>query len=356
MISGLLLEALRAPASMGALAPAEWDVLLRQGRHVGMLGRLGALAAAAGVLPVVPSRARTRLEAALEDVEQQHRLVRWEVIRLRRALAGTGVPIVLLKGAAYLHAGLAAARGREFSDVDLLVPRASLGEVESALLREGWEMEKLSVHDERYYREWSHELPPLAHPKRHVPLDVHHNILPPTGRLRPDPRLLLEAAVPVADDSLRVLRPADMVLHSACHLVQSGEHHKSLRDLGDVDALLRQFGASPGFDDELAARAAALGVERPLFYALRFVAKLLGTPVPEVTGRAVQRAAPPPPVRAAMDRLFVAAVEPGPPRDPARRTQLARAALTLRYHWLRMPPGLLAYHLARKIGGRRRRG
>jgi len=330
MDRAVFLRALREPASMGGLAPAEWDVLLRQGRHVGALGRLAALAAGAGVLPAVPSRVRVRLEAALEDVEQQHRLIRWEVIRLRRALAGTGLPLVL--------------------------PRARLHEVEAALLREGWKMEALSAYDERYYREWSHELPPLAHPKRHVMLDVHHNILPPTGRLRPDPRLLLEAAVPVTGDGLRVLGPADMVVHSACHLLQSGEHDKSLRDLGDLDALMRQFGAAPRFGDELAARAAALDVERPLFYALRFAARLFGTPIPDATVRAVRRAAPPALVRAAMDGLFDAAVEPGPPRDPPRRARLARAVLTARYHWLRMPPSLLARHLAHKIGGRKGRG
>ena len=355
MIRGLLLRALGEPASMAGLAPAEWDVLLRQGRHMGALGRLCALAAAAGVLPAVPSRVRARLEAALEDVEQQHRLIRWEVIRLRHALAGTGIPLVLLKGAAYLHAGLPASRGRQFSDVDILVPRGSLHEVEAAVVREGWKMEELSAYDERYYREWSHELPPLTHPRRQVMLDVHHNILPPTGRLRPDPRLLLESTVPAADDGLRVLGPSDMVLHCACHLLQSGEHDKSLRDLGDLDALMRQFGAAPRFGDELAARAAALGVERPLFYALRFAARLLGTPVPEVTARALRRAAPPAPVRMAMDRLFAASVEPGPPGDPPRRARLAQAVLTARYHWLRMPPSHLASHLAHKIGGKKKR-
>jgi hypothetical protein len=356
MMRALLFRALREPASMGTLALVEWDVLLHQARHRGALGRLCTLAASAGVLPAVPTRVRACLEAALEDVEQQHRIIRWEVIRLRRALAGTGIPVVLLKGAAYLHAGLPAARGRLFSDVDVLVPHARLVEVEAALLREGWEMQKLSAYDEHYYREWSHELPPLAHPKRQVMLDVHHNILPPTGRLRPDPRLLLGAAVPVTADGLRVLAPADMVLHSACHLLQSGEHHRSLRDLVDLDALIRHFGDTPGFGDELATRAAALGVERPLFYALRFAAALFGTPVPEVAARALRRAAPPAPVRAAMDRLFAAIVAPGPPRDPPRHVRLARAALTARYHWLRMPPLLLARHLAHKIGGRSVRG
>jgi hypothetical protein len=147
-----------------------------------------------------------------------------------------------------------------------------------------------------------------------------------------------------------------MVLHSACHLLQSGEHDKSLRDLVDLDALMRQFGGAPRFGEELAARAAALHVERPLFYALRFAARTFGTPVPEATARAVERAAPPAPVRAAMDRLFAVAVEPGPPRDPPRRARLARALLTMRYHWLRMPPALLVRHLAHKIGVRRGRG
>ena len=87
----------------------------------------------------------------------------------------------------------------------------------------------------------------MAHPRTDRScVDVHHNILPPTGRLRPDPRLLLAAARPASRVRTSACSaPADMVLHSACHLLQSGEHDKSLRDLGDLDGLIAAVRAPP---------------------------------------------------------------------------------------------------------------
>ncbi len=337
---------------MRALSPAEWDLTLRQARHASLLGRLDALADEAGVRSVLPARVRARLEAARVDVEQQHRLIRWEVTRLRRALAPVGLPLVLLKGAAYVFAELPVARGRHFNDVDILVPAERIGAAEAALVAEGWQTVALSAYDERYYREWSHELPPMAHRDREIVVDVHHNILPPTGRLRPDPRVLLASARPVAGTDVRVLAPVDMVLHAACHLVQSGELHKGLRDLADLHGLVLAFGAAPGFWTELTGRAAALGLARPLYYALRFAERLLGMAVPSDAARALGPAAPPVPVRAAMDALVPAAIVPDHPAHPRRRTGVARRLLTVRYHWQRMPPLMLARHLFHKVTAR----
>jgi hypothetical protein len=344
-----MLRLLRDPGSMRAVSATEWDLTLRQARHASLLGRLDALADEAGVRSTLPARVRARLEAARVDIEQQHRLIRWEVTRLRRALVPVGVPVVLLKGAAYLFAELPTARGRHFNDVDILVPAERIAAAEAALVADGWAVVELSAYDERYYREWSHELPPMAHRDRHIVVDVHHNILPPTGRLRPDPRLLLAAARPVAHPDLRVLAPVDMVLHAACHLVQSGELHKGLRDLADLHGLVRTFASAPSFWPELTGRAAALGVTRPLYYGLRFVERLLGTGVPSEVTRALAAAAPPAPVRAAMDALVPAAIVPDHPAHPRRRTGVARQLLTVRYHWQRMPPLMLALHLLHKV-------
>ena len=60
----------------------------------------------------------------------------------RRALAPLDVPVILLKGTAYAAAGLEAGRGRSIGDLDILVPRAALPDVERALLAAGWEWVK----------------------------------------------------------------------------------------------------------------------------------------------------------------------------------------------------------------------
>jgi hypothetical protein len=104
----------------------------------------------------------------------------------------------------------------------------------------GWSSAKTSAYDQRYYRRWMHELPPLKHNSRQTVLDVHHAILPTTARLKPDSRKLLAAATPIAGrPDLAVLSPVDMVLHSAAHLFCNEDVGNSLRDLVDLDCLLR---------------------------------------------------------------------------------------------------------------------
>jgi len=339
---------------MLALTPVEWDLLLRQARRASAVGRLGALLDEPGALDGVPAKVREHLEAADALVQQQHRLMRWEVTRIRRALANTGVGIVLLKGAAYLLAALPPAKGRLFSDVDIMVPKTRLPEVEATLLREGWEFLDMDAYDDQFYRVWSHELPPMQHRDRHIVVDIHHNILPPTGRLHPEASLLLAMARPLPGSPLKVLAPPDMVLHSASHLFQSGDLHSGLRDLTDLDALMRHFAADTEFWNLLSSRAVELGLTRPLFYALRFAHRLLGTPIDR---QALDRAmawAPAAPLRVMMDFLVTEALTPQSTGQASQRNRLARWLLYVRHHWQRMPPLLLARHLLHKSVSRGR--
>jgi hypothetical protein len=315
------------------------------------LGRLGAELDALGLLDRVPRKAADQLRAELTVSAENARMVRWEVNRIVRALRDVGVPIILLKGAAYVLAELPPAAGRLSSDVDIMVPKETLAKVEAALLRDGYEAVKLDPYDQRYYRTWMHELPPLCHRERETVVDVHHTILPESGRLRPDPRALTRAARPVGD-GLSILAPADLWLHSAAHLFQDGDLDGGLRDLVDLDLLARHFGADSAFWEGLVPRAVELSLTRPLYYALRYCQALLGCPVPAFVQQAARLAEPMPPVRSLMDALTCRAVTPDGWEGPSLRTSQARFLLFVRSHWLRMPPWLLTRHLARKATAR----
>jgi len=280
---------------------------------------------------------------------QHARLTRWEVTRLEQCLKDAAIPVVLLKGAAYLVAGLPPARGRLCSDVDILVPRAQLGAVESVLRSRGYQDLKLDPYDQRYFRTWMHELPPLCHRDRTTSIDVHHNILPLTGRLHPDPEALFAAARPVAGSIFRLLGPQDMVLHSAAHFFQDGDLAGGLRDLIDMDDLLRHFGREEDFWRSLVPRARAMDLARPLYYALRYTRRILGTPVPEPVMNAADEMSPARPVLFLMDFCAGRALAtPHPENMPSRLSALAGWCLYVRSHWLRMPPLLLAQHLTKK--------
>jgi hypothetical protein len=194
-----------------------------------------------------------------------------------------------------------------------------------------------------------HELPPLQHAKRLTVLDVHHAILPPTARLKPDSAKLWVASRPVTEaPPLRLFAPADMVLHSATHLFFNEEFSHGLRDLTDIDSLLRHFGQQPGFWDGLAERAAELELTRPLYYALRYAMQVLATPVPPQALLAARAGGPPGMLGGLMDSLFRRVLQPDHPSTADAMTPIAQRALYVRAHWLRMPPLLLAYHLTVK--------
>ena len=343
MSTSLLKKIWLHPQDCAALSEAEWDLLVRQARHANLLGRLHHQLEDAGV--AVHERARVHMLSAATMAARQHRSVKTEAGILRNTLATLGLPLILLKGAAYVLADLPPTRGRVFADVDILVPRARLDEVESELILTGWVSESPDAYDQTYYRRWMHELPAMAHMYRGTALDVHHTILPPTARLKPSAQALFDASVELpGQPGIRVLSPADMVLHSACHLFHEGEADNLLRDLSDLDLLLRHFSArDEGFWSTLLNRARQQQLIQPLSLALRYTSRELATPVPEDLLRETGAMAP-----ERLDGIYRHLFEPQHSSSAGRTARAARAALYLRGHWLRMPPWMLAYHLAHK--------
>ncbi len=190
----------------------------------------------------------------------------------------------------------------------------------------------------------------MQHLKRGTVLDVHHAVLPETARIRADSEAMRGAAVPATPGGdTFVLAPADMVLHSATHLFHEGETDKALRDLLDLDSLLRHFGATRDeFWSQLPERAEQVGLSRHLHYALNFATRVLGTPVPAGVLDSTSAYAPARPVRLLMDALYQRAFRPVHPSCDVFGSSMARGALYVRGHWMRMPTGLLVRHLARK--------
>jgi hypothetical protein len=344
-----LLSPLWLETAVPDLTLPDWERLLSQARRARLLGRVARLFADQAWLSRVPPAPRMHLESALRRVQRQRDEARWEADCIHRALGHLPTPIILLKGAAYVAADLTPARGRLFTDIDILVAKDQLRAVELALFEAGWFAPALAPYDDRYYRDWMHELPPLQHVERGTALDVHHTITPPTSRFAVDARLLLADARPIPGQArLAVLAPADMVLHATVHLMQDGDFSGGLRDLLDLADLLRAFGTDPGFWAALVARARALGLALPLFDVLTQLRRLLGI-VPPAEAAAELAALAPGRVR---NRLMAALLErafrPDHPDCDGPGTDLARWLLYVRSHWLRMPWYQVGPHLLRK--------
>lgn len=349
----VLVDALARPKTMCDLSDAQWNLLLREARTANVLGRLAVAAERLGLAESVPPHVASVLAAEHDFFTYHQRRLRWEVNRVQSALRGVDTEILLLKGAAYEFADLMPARGRLAADLDIMVPEAQLAKVEAALLDHGWHHLQEDDYDQRYFRSWMHELPPLIHRARGTILDVHHAILPRTSRLKPDSGALWRDAVAVDGANLFVLSPHDMVLHSAAHAFHDGELRLALRDLNDLHDLLTLYGAANEFWENLAPRARELNLERPLSYALHFARQIFQTPVPAEVVDECARFAPPRPIAWVMDRLVPRVLLPAHPDLPPRWNWNATLLLYIRSHWLKMPPLLLTSHLIRKAWRRR---
>ena len=344
----LLPNIIQNPASVVDFSHKDWDMVIRQARRANILGILYYFICKEEIKQEIPQFVFRHFEAQ-HNIDKNYRdAVKLECQIISEILHSINLPLVVLKGAAYVVKDLPVSYGRLFSDIDILVPKERIKEAEQVLKLHGWLTGPINEYDDKYYRKWMHEIPPLHHIKRGTSMDVHHAILPETAALKPSSQLLLQSVIPVSDlENVYVLSPVDMVLHSMTHLFHEGEFDHGMRDLIDLDGLLKYFSKhEAGFWYQLIARAKVLDLSVPLYYGLRYLKRLLNSPIPEsviaeskisVGGR-----------KKIMDALFDRALMPAHKSCSDWFTPVARWCLYVRSHHLRMPAYLLIPHLMRK--------
>ncbi len=324
----VLVKALRDPASVGALDAKGWTALLTIARAEQMIGTLAQRLQN----QALPQAVASILTDARTNAEYQRRTALWEADCARRALVSYPGKVVLMKGTAYVAAGLKAGEGRHIGDLDIMVARDDLLTVEALLLQDGgWEWVKEDAYDDAYYRDHMHELPPMIHKERDRMIDVHHTILPMTARPNPDAAAMLRDAVKL-ESGPYIFAPADMTIHCAAHLIADGDLAGGLRNLWDMHCLLSTF-ARDDFWPQLRSRAEHHQLWPAVHRAARLAHELYGTDIPKEWR-----------IWNSKDKWFILCVTA---RDGWGRStrKVTRLIFYVRSHWMRMPPKMLARHL-----------
>lgn len=349
MTSGcLLVEALLNPVKTAKYSIPEWELCIRQARASHLLARLAVTLEDEQLGHCSPPPVKAHFVAARQYQAHLSTAIRNEVAYIETAIRATGTRLVLLKGAAYELAGLSPSRSRIYNDIDLLVEKDKLKDVETNLMVHGWSSTSQDTYDERYYRQWMHEIPPMRHIERHSVIDVHHNLVPETSAIRVDPAKLLKESRPCPNNpEVHVLAPDDMILHSAIHLFNDGEFDHALRDLFDIRDLVRETVRSSDDWKRLITRAEDLGLQRPLYYAVRYLSQVLQEDVAEPLN-SLRTHAPSAAKLALLDSMFIRGLQPQHASCDDFTTSIARFSLYVRGHALRMPLRLLLPHLAKK--------
>lgn len=343
------LSALREPAQVLHWSLGEWDHAIRLSRRLRLLGRLAEAVACSVGMTGLPEPVARQLQAEINFSRWRTRTLCWALEHVATAWADAPYPRVLLKGAAYIAQDLTIARGRLPSDIDVLVPRDRIADAQSRLVAAGWREVALDAHDRHYYHELSHEAPPMRHPRHGLELDLHHNILPPVARTHVDAALLLERVQASPWPGWHVLHPVDQVLHCAAHLFQDSELTDRLRDLVDLDELLRCHGSNASFWQQLPSRARQIGLGVPLALGCHFATHWFKTPMPAEAGESLNAMLPGRLQRAWLFPALEATLRPTAPDDrPSAAQRLGALALLARYHTTRMPLRHLLPHLWHK--------
>ena len=322
-----------------SLPDSDWNVLIEQGRKTQLLGQLVALLQREKLLDNVPAAVLRHLVLVQRNITRRNESSQWEVITLRRVI-DPKIPLLLLKGCAYVACADENAAGRVFSDMDILVRRQDLPVVESDMMSVGWMPHRMNDYDLGYYRNWMHEVPPMTHVRRHTVVDLHHAINPPVSRFYIPTDKLFELAQEVSP-GVFVLCAVDRIIHCVLHLLQEGESTKLMRDLYDLHLLRRQHLRCATDWAMLRQRAISLNVA-PLIESALGAAQIIfsrDSLSDESLGWLPVCLA-----HAARDAKG----------DSTLRGQLAGLALLVFSHWLKMPMHLLVPHLMHKSRARMR--
>ena len=317
-------------------------------RESGVLARLKTETQAKGWFDKLPKYAQKHISAAKLFADRQAQQVRFEAKMLCELVGDVAKQqFAFLKGSAYVLSDSPVSQGRTFSDIDFLVSKTELNQVEHKLMLYGWFQDETSDYDQRYYRRWTHEIPPLRHNIRGTVLDLHHNILPPVSGRAPD-MVSFWQTLKTLDSGAKVFSPAALSLHSLVHLFFQEEFSHGFRDLSDLNILFTHHGQEAGYWKELIDLAQACGFEFELFLACRYTNRVFNTVIPEQVATRLARLEPNPLRLRLLDWVFSKVLMPQHSLVNPPMTGLAHTVALFRGHWLKMPLHILIYHTLSK--------
>ncbi|MBF7072179.1 nucleotidyltransferase family protein [Glaciecola sp. MH2013] len=291
----------------------------------------------------VDDKTQRHLRNALKIAEKQKQQVAFEANEIKAALADVSEFVVFLKGAAYSLNNTEVGKGRIYSDIDVLVNKPDLLACEQSLVFHGWHGEEISDYDDKYYRKWAHEIPPMTHMHRGTSIDVHHNIIPVISKDAPSAESL-KAFIVENDSGIQSLNIDAQFVHCAVHLFRNEDYKTAFRDILDLRFMLKDLN-----DQSLCgvlSVADTLGFRYEVGLALHFVKAIFAVGIEQdlIDSCLVLK-----PLRKKIDLfIFSTVLLPKHPMIQHKSRAWIEALAELRGHLIKMPLLLLIYHLTVK--------
>ena len=225
----------------------------------------------------VPAEAWERLrQAYFVSADRNVRLHR-NLGSVLRCLRGSGIPVIVLKGAFLAETVYGDVALRPMCDVDLMVPRADLPRAQAVLLDMGGVHQRLEDIEQCVTTPF--HLPPVV--IRGLPVEIHWTVAPPSGTFRIDAAGLWNRAHPVTIAGVEVLAlsPEDLLLHLSLHFCY--QHLlATLKSFCDIAEAIHRFRDETDWT-QVAERAREWRASRYVSLTLHLVRGMLGAEVPD---------------------------------------------------------------------------
>lgn len=319
----------------------DWTLLLHQSRDQALLGSMYALCQQQQLLPLLPQAVHDHFWSGFVYAEKQKVTLVQELLELEQCFAGVDYPCILVKGCAYRLGGYDFARGRIFSDIDLLVPASQFNDALARLQDAGYLEFEISDYDRRYYQRWSHQNPPLTHFLRGAGIDLHHHIFPVSSREHILVEPLIAAARPLAHSVFSLPAPAYLFVHAAVHLFYQEESHKLVKDLVDLQQLYLEVCKRQSLCAIIEA-AQQSQAQAAVFYALDMLQWLFQMSIPTAELAVLQ------PYASAWRRRYIRFLLQQLLQPQAFWHRSAHLFWFIRGHLVKMGPATLLYHTVAK--------
>lgn len=331
------------PEALKDCLPSELSDLITIYREQKILARMCYRIQLSGVFESLDKKTQRHLLNAKQIADRQKEQVFNEAKELTRILKDTVDTLIFLKGAAYSMCDGSLGKGRIYSDIDVLVPKKDIKDCEQRLAVGGWLGQEISDYDDKYYRKWAHEIPPMVHGHRGTIIDVHHNIVPIISNDSPNIDLLTEHKEEILPGIYVLSGPAQLV-HAAIHLFRNEEYQGSFRDLSDIFLMLE--GQDENFWLESIELAEQIGFKHELCLAIRYAHRILNLPIPDKLVDICDIKASEP----FNDYIFMSVLLPQHKLIAKSQTPFRHSLAMIRGHILKMPLHILIYHLVVKAG------
>lgn len=344
----LLFQFFASPNCVNDFSQTDWQQFVWQAYKTGCVSRVLAYLEEHQLETQVPHSLVWHFTSAKRMKSAQQRDFTFTLSKLAKHLAAYKGDVILLKGAAYaVDTKGKVGQGRLFSDVDIYVDKTDLNTVEQVLVWSGWKYdEEKSDYDINYYRNWMHELPPLANSSVPLMLDLHHHLVPIISRQHFDMQKLAQQTIASEHERFRVLNPEAQLIHTALHMLTNDDMNNISRDLLDFLFIYRSH-KSQAFDSRLLNLADESGTHNHVLRALNMLRLFFAEEMSaELSERIARRGNLEKWVDARYQQVFLSRVLD---KDPGSNN-ISLFLMWLRAHYLKMPTWVLIKHGLYKFG------